>query len=290
MAKVEKKFLISIIPFLFFMGILVYCVISTIYTSFTDRMLIGKAAISPTFIGLENYGKIFRDPDFANSLKISGLFTLFSAILGQCTLGLLIAIILKQKKIKFKPFFEICLLFGWLVPDMAAAFMWGSFGAEAGFLNKILVPLGVTARNWLAEAPLTTIIIANIWKGTAWSYLLFSAALEAVPPSYFEAADIDGASAWQKFRFVTVPMVLPVLMTNLLLITIWTFGYFNLIFGMTTGGPGHATEVLPILIYKRAFIVSKLGYGCALSIVMTIIVAALCVVYFWFQRRSKSVT
>lgn len=286
----RKNLYISLIPFILFITLLVFCVIWAIAVSFTDKSLIGAAAVHPSFIGLRNYAKLLNHPDFINSLKVTFSFTFISAVLGQCVIGLLLAVMLKQKNIRMKPFFEVAVLLGWLLPDMVAAFMWGAFASATGFLNVVLSPLGVNPINWISVNPLTTVIIANVWKGTAWSYLLFAAALDTIPGELFEAADVDGATAWQKLVLINIPIILPTILVNILLITIWTFGYFSLIYGMTGGGPGHSTEVLSILMYKEAFESFRIGYGSAISISMTIIVGSLSVIYFWGQRRAADVS
>lgn len=286
----KKSLYVSLVPFVLFIGLLVFCVIWAVVISFTDKSLIGAAAANPKFIGLHNYSKLLRHPDFLNSLKVTFSFTFVSSILGQCIIGLLLAVMLRQKTIRLKPFFEIAVLLGWLLPDMVAAFMWGAFASATGFLNTVLSPLGMNPINWITVKPLTTVIIANVWKGTAWSYLLFAAALDTIPGELFEAADVDGATAWQKLVLINIPIILPTILVNILLITIWTFGYFSLIYGMTGGGPGHATEVLSILMYKEAFESFRIGYGSAISITMTIIVGSLSVIYFWGQRRAADVS
>ncbi len=286
----KRSLYLSLIPFALFILLLVFCVVWAIAISFTNKSLIGLSAVHPKFVGFLNYAKLLRHPDFINSLKVTFSFTFISAVVGQCIIGLLLAVLLKQKHIRFKAFFEVAVLLGWLLPDMVAAFMWGAFASATGFLNTILAPLGVKPINWITVKPLTTVIIANVWKGTAWSYLLFAAALDTIPGELFEAADVDGATAWQKLILINIPIILPTILVNILLVTIWTFGYFSLIYGMTGGGPGHATEVLSILMYKEAFESFHIGYGSAISISMTIIVGSLSIIYFWGQRRAADVS
>jgi len=286
----KKPLYFSMLPFLLFMLLLIFCVLWALGVSFTDKALIGRAAIHPQFVGLKNYIRLLKHPAFLNSLKVTFVFTFFSAILGQGVSGLLLAVTLRNRKLKLKPLFEISILLGWLLPDMVAAFMWGAFASASGFLNTVLSPLGIPPVNWITSRPLLTVIIANIWKGTAWSYLLFAAALDTIPKELFEAADVDGASGWQKLTTISIPIILPTIFINILLVTIWTFGYFSLIYGMTGGGPGHATEVLSILMFKEAFDSFHIGYGSAISIAMTLIVGVLSVFYFMGQRRAENVT
>lgn len=285
----KRPMLYLIIPFIILISVLLVCVVWTVYTSFTDKALIGKAAIEPAFVGLKNYTKLIQHPSFLNSLKVSMIFSVCSGILGQSVIGLALAVAL-SKKIKGKSFLEFSVLLGWLLPDIVAAFMWGAFSSSSGFLNTVfLVPFGLDPVNWLTSKPVLVIVIANIWKGTAWSYMLFSAALDTIPGELFEACTADGAGVWQKLIHVTLPLIFPKILMNLLLITIWTFGYFPLVYGLTGGGPGHSTEILPILMYKEAFESFNIGYGSAISIVMALIVGAFSFIYFIALKRTEDV-
>jgi multiple sugar transport system permease protein len=119
--------------------------------------------------------------------------------------------------------------------------------------------------------------------------ILFLSALETIPPQIYEAANIDGCSSWQKFRYITLPLAAPVILVDLLLITIWTFGYFTFVFGLTGGGPGHATEIYPVFVYNEAFRLYKIGYGAAASFIMTAIVGMICIGYLILLRRLERV-
>jgi len=268
--------------------ILVVCSLWTVTVSFTNFALIGKAAKNPEFIGLKNYYNLFRTNFLFHSIKITGLYTLFSALIGQSLLGFSFAIILRQPQIRFKRIFEAMFVISWVIPDIVISFMWGAFASKAGFLNIILSPFGAEPINWITTKPLLTIIIANIWKGTAWSYMLLSASLDTVPPHLSEAASIDGASKWQTLTRITIPYIYQSILVNLLLITIWTFGQFALIYGITGGGPGNATKVISILLYKEAFESFKFGYGTAISIIMTLIIGGFACIYFYFMKKADN--
>jgi ABC-type sugar transport system permease subunit len=119
--------------------------------------------------------------------------------------------------------------------------------------------------------------------------ILFLSALETVPPQFYEAAEVDGASPWQKFIAITLPLTAPVILIDLFLITIWTFGYFTFVFGLTGGGPGHATEIAPVFIYNESFRLYKIGYGAAISFIMTTVVAMACIGYLILLKRIERV-
>lgn len=284
----ESRFIVfCIAPALILLIFLLVAVGWAFYSSFTDIALVGRAARLPEFIGLRNYTRIFHDSAFYNSLKISFIFTIESAMIGQALLGLLLAVLFKQKSIKFKTAVAAAVTLCWVIPDIVAVYVWGALTSRTGLLNTILGWVGVSAINWLGEIPLETVTIANIWRGTAFSMILFSSALETIPPHYYEAADVDGASSWQKFRSITLPLITPTILIDLILITMWTFGYFTLIYGLTGGGPGHLTEAFPVFIYNQSFRHYMIGYGAALSFVMMIIVGSICIIYFVLLRKAE---
>ncbi len=276
------------IPFMVMVLILVSCSLWTVVVSFSNYALIGKAAKYPEFVGLKNYMNLFRTNSLFHSLKITSLYTLFSALVGQTLLGLIFALMLRQPGIRGKKIFEALFVVSWVIPDIVISFMWGAFASKAGFLNVLLSPFGFEPFNWITTKPLLTIIVANIWKGTAWSYMLFSASLDTVPPHLKEAASIDGASRWQTLIKVVIPYIYQSILVNLLLVTIWTFGQFALIYGITGGGPGNSTKVISILLYKEAFESFQFGYGTAISIIMTLIIGGISLIYFHYMKKADS--
>ncbi len=256
--------------------------------SFTDLELVGVKSINWNWIGLDNYERLFTRRGFLDSLWTSVLFTFFSAIVGQSVLGFLFAAALRNNYSLLKPIVEVAIMLGWLLPDVVAAFLWSSTLSDTGLVNMLIVqPLGLKSINFMNEFALPVVIISNIWKGVAWSYLLFSAALDSIPREMIEAAKVDGATAWQRVSMVILPMIRSHIATNLLFITIWTFTYFALIYAMTGGGPGRQTEVLPVFMYNQSFGVGKLGYGSAISVAMLIVVGFLSLFYLRMMKEPK---
>ena len=285
----NNKLIVSMLsPTLIFLIFFLVAVGWAIYASFTDIMLLGPTAKSPQFIGLRNYERLFKDPLFFNSLIKSVIYTA-SVVAGQCVLGLFLAVLMSQKGVKIKSAVAVAVTLCWIIPDIVKVYTWGAFAHYEGTLNSILRLVGVSSVRWLSEKPLEVCIIGNIWCGTAFSMILFLSALETIPPQIYEAADIDGCSSWQKFRYITLPLAAPVILVDLLLITIWTFGYFTFVFGLTGGGPGHATEIYPVFIYNEAFRLYKIGYGAAVSFIMTAIVGMICIGYLILLRRLERV-
>ncbi|EFO29391.1 binding-protein-dependent transport systems inner membrane component [Roseibium sp. TrichSKD4] len=283
-----KPMAIAAIPAVLFILLFIFYAGWTIWTSFTDLSLLGRKSINPSFVGFDNYIRLITRDGFLQSVWTTTVFTFFSAIVGQCGIGLLLAIIMKSSRFRLKSFVEFAILFGWLAPDVVAAFMWNAFASSDGMINVIILqPLGFESVNLLNEYAIEVVIISNIWKGTAWSYLLFSAALDTVSREVIEAAYMDGANALQRLRHVLLPLLRAQIATNLLFVTIWTYAFFSLIYALTGGGPGRETEVLSIYMYKQAFDVGKLGYGSAVAIAMMLIVGGLSIFYV---RQNKDQT
>jgi len=251
----------------------------TMYFSMTNLALTGAAAQNLQFVGLANFAEMFGDPRFATAVWRTIIFVLFSAILGQCTLGFLIAFWMKEKGAAIRRFVGIAVIAAWVTPEVVAGFNIVTFLAENGTLNTFLGLFGQEPTAWTWEFPMVSVIIANIWRGTAFSMMVFQAALDDIPKELEEAAALDGATGWGIVRRVTIPMVRGTIGTNMMLVTLQTLGVFALIFTMTGGGPGDRTTTLPILMYQQAFVGFRLGYGSAISFALLFIGAVLSLVY-----------
>ncbi len=279
---------VAMLPAILLIGALLYFTAWAFMFSFTDLALVGKKAVEWSWVGLENFERLFTRKGFLESLWTTIIFVFFSAIVGQSVLGFLLALALRNRYSTLKTVVEVCIMLGWLLPDIVAAFLWSATTSQTGLINAlIVVPLGFKPVNFINEFALPIVTIANVWKGTAWSYLLFSAALDSVSREIVEAAKIDGASPWQRIWLVILPIIRPHIATNMLFITIWTFTYFPLIFAMTGGGPGRQTETLAVFLYNQSFSRGNLGFGSAISVAMLIIVGVLSIVYLRMLREPK---
>src|SRR5680860_837286 len=172
------------------------------------------------------------------------------------------------------------------VPETVAALTWASMvnGTESGFINRIIGVLGAGPIQWLQDYAMETVTIVNIWRGLSFAMVLFIAALEGVPRDVLEAAMVDGASAWQQLRWVTIPILRPQILTFLMLTTITTFGIFGLVYFLTRGGPGNAPEIVGIYIYKQAFQFFEIGYGSAAGVLLLAILLGLGTYYVRLMR------
>ena len=264
------------------------------YLSFTNRTLTGVTAAHPEFVGLANYERLFnfdrwmRYGEFGNALKITFQFVLGSALLGQAVVGLTVAWAFYRRKGFLRELVYTLAVLAWIIPEAVAAFAWSAYlHYDHGTLNTIMNFVGLGKPDWLFDYPLLTIIIFNVWRGSAFSILLFSSALETIPPSYMETADVVGASAWRKFRDILFPLLRGHILTDLILITLWTFNVFTP-FLLTGGGPTFKTELVSIYTYRTAFKFFEFGRGGAIAVVMMVINFTLALGYLFMLRRQKA--
>ncbi|MGO4186557.1 carbohydrate ABC transporter permease [Pseudarthrobacter sp. TAF60_1] len=257
------------------------------HASFTNAALTGRNARSPGWIGLENYQRLFTDPVLPLSLALTVIFVAGSAIVGQNLLGLAIAILMRRARRPVAAVVGTAVVAAWVLPEIVAAFAAYAYFSRDGTLNRILGGLGLGQPDWLYSFPMVAIMLANIWRGTAFSMLVYRAALDDVPGEVTEAALMDGASGWQRLAYVTIPMIRGSITTNLMLITLQTLAVFTLIWVMTAGGPANASTTLPVLAYQEAFKFGDIGYGTAVASVLILIGLVFGAVYVRLLRESK---
>ncbi|MBC6463544.1 carbohydrate ABC transporter permease [Actinomadura sp. HBU206391] len=267
---------------LFFAGPILWC----FWAAFTDIALTGASASAPNLVGLRNFREMFSDPDFFSAALLTVVFVAGSAIFGQNILGLALALLMRGRRRVVRALVGGVVVSAWVMPEIVVGFIWYAFLADDGTLNSVLTAVGLSAGQWLYELPLVSVIVANIWRGTAFSMLVYSAALSEVPDELHEAAAVDGASAFQRLRHITLPLIRRAAMTNLMTITLQTLSVFTLIFVMTGGGPGNKSQTLPLYMYQEAFKFSQMGYGTAVAIVMLAIGAVFSVIYIRLLRRE----
>jgi multiple sugar transport system permease protein len=264
---------------------LVYPALWTLYLGLTNYRLTGIAAARPQFVGLDNYVRALRDPEFLNSLWLTLLYVIGSAVIGQSILGFVLAWTMRTVPRVVRSVVESFVMLAWILPSSVVAFLWiALLDRDGGTLNALL---GTPGTAWLLEYPMLSIIVFNTWRGTAFSMLLFSAALGAVPPSQLETARMVGASGWQQLRDVVFPHIRGHVLTNLLLISLWTFNDFAP-YLITAGGPDNRSEILPVFVYESAIFDGQLGFGTAISLLMLLINLVLAVVYLRLLRERRS--
>jgi multiple sugar transport system permease protein len=272
-------------------GFTIWPAVWAVYQSFTNKALTGFEARSPRFVGLENYTRLLGDPDFHSSMLRTFAFVLLSAVIGQTIFAFAIAYLMADRprwRLGFTPLFAALFLLPLAVPEAVAALLWASTanGTQEGLLNRGLGLIGLGPVEWLQAHAFETVTVVNIWRGIPFAMVLFAAAIESIPRTVLEASLIDGASAWQQFRRVVVPILRPQILTFLMLTTITTFGIFGLVFFLTRGGPGNVTEIIGIYIFQQAFQFFQIGLGSAAGVLLLLVLLVLGSYYVWLMREQ----
>ncbi|MDI3195095.1 sugar ABC transporter permease [Pseudarthrobacter sp. AL07] len=257
------------------------------HASFTNAALTGRNARNPGWIGFDNYARLLSDPMLPLSLGLTVLFVGGSAILGQNLLGLTLAVLMRRARRTVAAVVGTAVVAAWVLPEIVAAFAAYAYFSRDGTLNQLLGGLGLGQTDWLYSFPMVAILLANIWRGTAFSMLVYRAALNDIPGEVTEAALMDGAGGWQRLAFISIPMIRGSIVTNLMLITLQTLAVFTLIWVMTAGGPANASTTLPVLAYLEAFKFGDIGYGTAVASVLILIGVVFGAAYVRLLRESK---
>lgn len=234
---------------------------------------------------LATFASVLGDPVFYEVLKTTAIFVIASVVL-QLVLGLIIAVAVNRARKRRLPgmvFMRSVVLSAWVMPGVVIGIVWSIVLNEApyGLANLVLGIFGFGNVPWLSTPSLAlmSIIVANVWRGTAFSMILQYAGLQSIPDELYEAAEVDGASALQNFWYITIPQLRPILMINVILITISTLNTFDMILPLTGGGPGQATEVLSLRTYNVIFQQYSLAGGAVLAVVMLVISMVLTLAY-----------
>lgn len=274
-----------VLPALLIIGLfLFFPAIWTIYLGLTDFRLTGREALDTSFVGTANFADALTDPSFWNSLRITVIFVALSGVIGQTLMGFILAWSTRHIAGWARTVLESLVLAAWVIPASVVAFLWiALLDRRGGTLNSLL---GTEGKAWLIEHPLTVIIIFNIWVGTAFSMQLFSSALSSVPPSQLESARLAGASGWQQIRDVVIPHIRGHILTNTLMITLWTFNTFTP-YLLTGGGPNGKSEILSVYIYREAIPGGQLGRGAALSLILLVINLVIALMYMRVGRSKR---
>lgn len=242
------------------------------------------------FVGVRNFIRLSQDPVFYISLKNTVLFTLGTVPL-IIVFSLALAILLNQK-IKARNFFRTVCFFPYVASLVAVAAVWNFlFSPAMGPVNQILAGLGVDSLpKWAAgkDTALLTVILFNVWKNVGYYMVIYLAGLQGVNQELYEAAGIDGASSWQKFRHITVPQLAPTTFFVSVMVTISAFKVYDQIYMITQGGPGNSTMVLVYEIYNEAFVgAPEYGYASAISMVLFLLVLAITLIQFYGNKRYR---
>jgi multiple sugar transport system permease protein len=275
-----------ILPTLLLIGlIIVYPIVEALLLSFTNKTFINP---NPTFIGLDNYTTILNSSAFKD-IVINSLIWTVSVVVLQFVVGLGTALLLNQH-FRGRGLARSLIVIPWVTPGVVAALLWRLlYEPQLGIVNGALAALGVQNPTipWLSQpaTAMLAVIISAVWKGTPFSTVMYLAGLQGVPEELLDAARVDGASFWIRLRHVIIPDMIPIFRTTILLTTVLTFNYFDLIYIMTRGGPLRATHIFPTWIYEQAFNQAKTGLAAAYGIVSTVILLVFS--FFYVRELNK---
>ena len=256
-----------------------------VWLGFTDTK-IGRPGM---FVGLENYRWLFDDPVFWLAVFNTLFYTVFASIV-KFGLGLWLALLL-NRHLPFKNFFRAIILLPWVVPTVLSAMaFWWIFDSQFSIISWMLMNLGIIDRpiNFLGDPwnARWSVIAANIWRGIPFVAISLLAGLQTIPQSLNEAAAIDGATPWQRFTKVTLPLLTPIIAVVMTFSVLFTFTDFQLIYVLTRGGPVNATHLMATLSFQRAIPGGQLGEGAAIAVAMIpFLLAAILFSFFGLQRR-----
>ncbi len=274
LALMTPAFALLIVLFLIPMGY-------AIYLGLTNLTLVGPTAVKWGFTGTQNLDRLKGDTEFWNSLQITGVF-IVGSIVGVIVVGYGLATLLMRARPWMRIVVGGIVVIAWMMPAVTAGMTWyasttgtGTFGTLTGLRNT----------NFLDAQPLLIVTLANIWSMTGFAMLVLGAGLRNIPGEAIEAAIVENASTWQRFRKIVLPLMRPTIIAVVLLVALLSLANFSLIYIMTQGGPGTATNILPLYSYQQAFTFNNLAYGALIGNVMVLIATIFGVLYVRIAGR-----
>lgn len=288
-ARIKKGDLLSALLFLsptlvIFTTFILFPVIFSFYLSFHEwNMFSGKT----TFIGIDNYVRMFQNEEFWSVFKNTAIYT-FGTIPLNMVFSLLVAYIL-HKKIIGKKFLRTAFFAPVVISPVAAAVIWRwLYDPNFGLINYSIGFIGIDPINWLNDptAAMAALIIMGVWKTFGINMVLFAAGLQAIPDHYYEAAEIDGASAWSKFWNITIPLLAPTTFFIMVMSIISSFQVFDIVYVLTSGGPLGSTKVLVFYVYEHAFKFFNMGYASAAAYVLFAILFVLTLIQVKYMKNK----
>ncbi|MDH4266574.1 MAG: sugar ABC transporter permease [Deltaproteobacteria bacterium] len=265
---------------------LAYPLVLGIWLGFTNTVIGQKG----DFIGLANYISLLQDQLFWKVTYFTFLYTI-AAVLFKLILGFALAIVL-NREFRAKGFVRAIVLLPWIIPTVLSAIcFWWLFDTTFSGITWILMKVGLIAHkiDYLGDPTNARIciIVANIWRGIPFFTIGLLAGLQTINPTLYEAASIDGAGGWHRFRHITLPLVIPLLTVVTTFSTIWTFADFQLIWVITKGGPANATHVYGTLSFQRAIVGGQFGEGAAISVfILPVLIVCVLVTYKYLRREE----
>ncbi|MFC7057811.1 carbohydrate ABC transporter permease [Halovenus salina] len=282
--RVVSRPLFWLLPALLFITVFqLYPVFEVFRMSLTDMSLISS---EESYVWLENYRRLLGSEEFYSTLRVTGIYAVTSVLL-QIGLGLGLALAIDygvRRGLRGPLVTRVVVLSAWIVPGIIIGLVWKIMLLETnvGVVNNMFGRLGFGIIPFLSDAQIAvvSVITAGAWRGTAFSMIMFYAGLKRVPDELYRAAKVDGAGPLQRFRYVTLPQLKSVVFVVTILVTIYSLNSFDLIFALTNGGPGRATEVIALSMYKSAFNSYQMGMAAATAVVLLMITLVVTAVYF----------
>ncbi len=262
-----------------------YPILQTIYLGFTNTDLLKG---TNAFIGLKNFASMSTNYGVKGSISFTIEFVLVTTII-DLVLGMLIALFLNSN-FRGRGFARVINLIPWVIPTIVAgyAFRWLLDDQYGLIPDWIFMVFGVRPVFFISPFwSRISVFLVHAWKNAPFVAIVFLAGLQGVPQDIYDAAKVDGANAWQRFWLITLPLILPLTITMVIFWLIWTLASFDLVYGLTLGGPGVATLVLALQIFREGIMFFKFGFASALSIVLLILVAIIGVVGLWLYRKVE---
>lgn len=246
------------------------------YYSFTKFNVIQ----APTWLGLENYFSLIEDPYMQAAIVNTLIYTAIVVPLTTIFSMMIAALITSRKRTVFIDFVKSSMFIPVISSMILVGTLWRiMYNPQMGLINQMLNFVGIDSVNWLGKSAsaLPCVCVVGIWKNVGYFMVIYIAAILEIPQDLYEAASIDGASAWKQFRYITFPMLRSITFLVVILCTIWSFQVFDLVYTMTGGGPGKSTVTLVYIIYNSAFRDYKMGYACAMAMFLFAIIIVISV-------------
>jgi len=253
-----------------------------VYLGLTDLTLLGPTSIHWGFTGMQNLTRLKQDTEFWSSLWTTGFF-IGGSIVGVVFLGYVLASLLQRATTWLRIVVGGIVVVSWMMPAVTAGMTWYASTTGNGTFATLL---GTPNSNFLDAQPLLIVTLANIWSMTGFCMLVMGAALRNIPSEAIEAAMVENASTWQRFRLIVLPLMRGTIIAVVLLTALLSLANFSLIYIMTQGGPGTATNILPLYSYQQAFSFNNLAYGALIGNVMVLIATVFGVLYVRIASRS----
>lgn len=270
--------------FLVFLAMFVIPMFLAFVLSFTDW---NGYSLNFTFIGLENYEQVFRNPRTVDAAIFTGVLAFFGTILCN-GVGLAIAALIAGPG-RANTVMRTVFFYPYIISSLIIGFIWSALLAPQGAVNGLLAQIGIPALPFLTDVTFAkaSVILTIVWSHFGFNMILFLAGIKSVPPEYYEAATVDGATRWQQFRNVTLPLIAPVLTVNLVLTLVGLLKVYDVVLALTDGGPAGSTQTIVFQILNDSFANADLGFGAAQSVILLIVTAVLGLAVTLARRGSE---